>query len=99
MEGKEINISMRAYDFLTEAPNYTTLEKNKTLLDGDERQKAMDAGAVWHNGPKGKETCAIWKGKDSKGQIWYVCNTHRCYKTAKTLAGAIKNFDYVKTTA
>lgn len=76
------------------------VKKRKIPLEPTERKKAMDAGAVWHHGPNGKETCAIWKSKKANGDIIYGCNTHRLWQYANTLDGAIKKFhDVVKDTA
>lgn len=79
--------------------SFQVLKDNKIALTPEEREEAMKAGAVWHHGPGGTESCAIWKGKNSSGKIVYVCNTHRVYQTAPTLKGAIKKFhDVVKDT-
>lgn len=100
MEGKEINISMRAYEILTESPkNLDAIKKNKVALTDEERKKVMDAGAIWHHGPNGEPSPAVWKGTDGKGKMWYVCNTHRCFAAEDTLAKAIKKYDRIETTA
>ena len=76
------------------------LMENKIALKPEERSLAMSRGAVWHNGPNGEESCAVWKSKHPKtGKITYGCNTHRAINTASTLKGAIKRFDFIKTTA
>ena len=75
------------------------LKKNKKPLTSDERDAVMKAGAVWHHGPMGEETPAIWKSVDSKGNVTYVTNTHRAYASAPTLKGAIAKFKFIKTTA
>ncbi len=85
--------------FIEKKSSFEILQKNKLALSDQERGEAMKAGAVWHHGPNGEETCAIWKGKDSQGKEWYVCNTHRCYQKAPTLKGAIKNYEFVQTTS
>jgi len=99
MERKVINITMRAYEVLTESPDIKTLKNNKVVLTDEERKKVMDAGATWHHGPGGKPSPAVWKGKDGKGKVWFVCNTHRAYAAEDTLAKAIKKYDFIETTA
>ena len=65
----------------------------------EEKKEAIKAGAVWHHGPNGEETCAIWKSK-VKDKTYYVCHTHRTYGCSNTLKGAIKKYkDYVKASA
>jgi hypothetical protein len=82
-----------------QGPTMVSLKKTKELLDGEERQKAMDAKCVWHMGKDGEASCAIWKAKVN-GKTWYVSNTHRCYQARPTLDGAIKAFhEVVKETS
>ena len=75
------------------------LKKNRMQLDPEERKEVMDRKVVWHNGPKGEAQPAVWKSKNSKGEIRYVCSTHRVYRVSPTLKGAIAEFGFVKTTA
>lgn len=91
---------MKASD-LTEAKKteMEVLKDNKIPLDDDERKKVMDAGATWNHGPDGKPSPAVWKSKNSSGEIKYVCNTHRAYKVSDTLAAAIKSYKFIETTA
>jgi len=77
---------------------FQVLKKNRMQLDPDERKEVMDRKIVWHMNP-GKPSPAVWKSKNSRGEIRYVCNTHRAYRVSSTLKGAIKEFDFVKTTA
>ena len=58
----------------------------------------MDRGAVWHHGPNGEETPAVWKA-EVNGKTWFVCNTHRAYQCKPTLKGAINAYDFIETTA
>ena len=84
--------------FLLESPNQDTLKKNKTPLTDEERTEVMKRGAVWHHGPNGEKTPAVWKAV-VKGKTWYCCNTHRAIQIKPTLKGAIKAFEFIKTTA
>jgi hypothetical protein len=91
---------MRFKNYLNEKKSeFEVLKKNKIPLSDEERDKVMKAKAVWHHGPNGEETAAVWKSKNSNGDVKYCCNTHRAYKVADTLGGAIKHFDFIKTTA
>jgi len=91
---------MRAYEILTESPqNLDVIKKNKVPLTDEERKKVMAAGATWHHGPNGEPSPAVWKGKDSKGKMWYICSTHRAFAAEDTLAKAIKKYDFIETTA
>ena len=83
---------------IARGPEYNTLRKNQVPLTEAEKKEAMRAKAVWHHGPNGKESCAVWKSVVN-GKEYYCCNTHRAMNTAPTLKGAIKNFDFIKTTA
>lgn len=60
----------------------------------------MKANAVWHHGPNGAPSPAVWKSADSKGKPVYVTNTHRAYNKAPTLQGAIERYHaFIKDTA
>ena len=85
-------------DLLLESPEMKTLKKNRRTLTDAERKEVMDRGAVWHHGPNGEETPAVWKAV-VKGKTWYVCNTHRAMQCKPTLKGAINAFKFIKTTA
>ena len=80
---------------------FEKLEDNKIDLTPEERKKVMDADAVWHHGPNGKESPAVWKSKNPKtGKVTYITNTHRLYQIAMTLVSAINKYHkYVKQTA
>ncbi|MCD6436254.1 MAG: hypothetical protein J7L15_07680 [Clostridiales bacterium] len=82
----------------SKVPKMETLKKNKKPLTEEERKEVMDRGAVWHHGPNGEETPAVWKAV-VKGETWYVCNTHRAFQCKPTLKGAINAYDFIETTA
>lgn len=77
------------------------LKENKIDLTSEERQECIEKKAVWHHGPNGEETPAVWKSKHPKtGKITYVTNTHRAYNIATTLKGAINRYHkFMKRTA
>lgn len=79
-------------------PRMDALKKGRTQLDDEERAEVMQRGAVWHHGPGGEATPAVWKSVVN-GTTWYVCNTHRAYQAKKSLKGAINAFKFIKTTS
>ena len=70
---------------------FQSLSDGRKPLSASERKQVMDAGAVWHHGPGGAESPAVWKS-ESGGKTTYVTNTHRAYASAPTLKGAIGKF-------
>lgn len=89
-------------DLLNEAKKseFEKLKENKIPLTDEERKQVMDADAVWHHGPNGAPSPAVWKSKDSKGKTIYVTHTHRAYNTARTLKAAINKYHrFIKGTA
>jgi len=82
----------------TASPRFETLKKHKQPLDEQEKNRAMDAGAVWHHGSNNEETSAIWKA-EVDGKTWYICNTHRAFQAKPTLEEAIKSYKFIETTA
>ena len=82
----------------SKGPKMETLKKNKVALTEEERKEVMDRGAVWHHGPNGEESPAVWKA-EVKGETWYVCNTHRAYQCKPTLKGAINSYKFIETTS
>ena len=76
------------------------LKDNQVPLTSSERSEVMNREAVWHQGPNGAESPAVWKGKDTQGKMWYVTNTHRAYNKTPTLKGAINRYHkFIKGTA
>lgn len=91
---------MRYKEVLQERKSsFEVLEKNKMPLSEEERDAVMKAGAVWNHGPNGAPSPAVWKAKDSSGNVKYVCNTHRMYQVRDTLEAAIKAYDIVEQSA
>lgn len=86
---------------LEKKSEFQKLEDNKVPLTDEEREKVMDADAIWHHGPNGAPSPAVWKSKNPKtGKVTYITNTHRAYNTAPTLKGAIGRYhDFIKGTA
>jgi len=76
------------------------LKNNKVPLTDDERSECMKSKAVWHHGPNGEETPAVWKSKNKDGSFTYITNTHRAYQAEDSLKGAIgKYHKFIKGTA
>ena len=77
------------------------LKKYRVELTRDEFNEIMDRKAVWHHGPNGEETPAVWKAQDlsdpksCKVSFLYVTDTHRAFMTSPTLKGAIRNYHKV----
>lgn len=88
------------YSSLAESSyDFKKLKKNRVQLEPGERDEVMSRGAIWHNGIGGKTVPAVWKTSDQSGNTKYCCNTHRAIQIKDTLKGAIKAFDFIKTTA
>ncbi|MFA4836313.1 MAG: hypothetical protein WC749_09625 [Dehalococcoidia bacterium] len=80
--------------------SYQVLKDNKTPLSIEERDKVMKAKAVWHHGPNGEPTPAVWKSVSKTGKVTFITNTHRAYNTATTVEGAISRYHkFIKSTA
>lgn len=93
---------MFVFEILTEGgAQFDKLQKNKKPLTPEEREQVMKAKAVWHHGPNGEATPAVWKSVDPKTKkTTYVTHTHRAYNTATTLKGAISKYhSFIKDTA
>lgn len=80
---------------------YKVLKKYKVTLSPEERAECLKRKAVWHHGPNGEPTSAVWKSVNPKtGETTYVTNTHRAYRTGNTLKSAIREYhDFIKSTA
>ena len=94
-------ISRGSLNESTKKSKFAKLEDNKVPLTDEEREKVMNADAVWHHGPNGTPSPAVWKSKNPKtGKITYITHTHRAYNTAPTLKGAIGRYhDFIKGTS
>lgn len=79
-------------------PPMKKLKEHRVELEPDERSMVIRHKAVWHNSGGGKPVPAVWKSV-IEGKTWYVCNTHRAAAVKPTLRGAIKAFDFIKTTS
>jgi len=79
--------------------HFKVLRDNRVPLTKEERDEVMRSGAVWHNSFNGKKIAGVWKSKRPDGSFVYVCNTHRAMQEKPTLKGAIKAFDFIKTTS
>lgn len=91
---------MNFLEYINES-EFKDLEKNKVDLTPEERAEVMKRKAVWHHGPQGQGTPAVWKSVNPKtGKTTYITHTHRAYNTASTLKGAISRFhNFIKSTA
>lgn len=80
---------------------YDDLNKHRVPLTPEERSKVMAAKAVWHHGPHGEATPAVWKSVNKKTKkTYYVTNTHRAFNTGKTVKAAINRYHkFTKGTA
>ncbi len=75
------------------------LQKGRALLSRKEHERVMEASAVWHHGPNGRATPAVWKSIVGD-EVWYITNTHRAFATTRTLEGAIQKYHgFIKSTA
>lgn len=80
--------------------SFQILRENKISLSKEEREVVMASKAVWHYGLNGAPSPAVWKSKNSRGELTYITNTHRAYNKASTLRGAISRYHkFIKSTA
>jgi len=80
---------------------YKDLNKHRVPLKPEERALVMARKAVWHHGPNGEETPAVWKSVDKKKKkTYYVTNTHRAMGVLSSLPAAINRYHkFIKGTA
>jgi len=87
-------------DIIMKKSLFQKLKENKKPLTPEEHALVMQRKAVWHHGPNGEETPAVWKSVDKDGKVTFVTNTHRAYNARPTLKAAIKRYhDFIKGTA
>ncbi len=81
--------------------SYQVLNDNRVPLSREERSLVMERDAVWHHGPNGEKTPAVWKSVNpSTKKTTFVTNTHRAYNKAPTIKGAIGRYHkFIKGTA
>jgi hypothetical protein len=92
--GKIIRKKLKEFCLVEGKNEFSELKKYKKPLTDEERQKCIEAKAVW-----GDDTLAVWKSVNTEGEVTYVTNTHRAYNTAPTLKGAISRFhNFIKGT-
>lgn len=92
---------MKLSEILLEGTDFASLKKNKVPLTSEEREECLSKKAVWHHGPKGAPSPAVWKSVNPRtNKTTFITNTHRAYNTAPTLKGAINRYhDFIKGTA
>ena len=96
--GCRLGMLKAAYDG-RKGPKFKVLDKNRVKLKPEERTLVMKRKAIWHHGPHGEATPAVWKSV-VKGKPWYVTSTHRAMNTAPTLKGEINRYHkFIKSTA
>jgi hypothetical protein len=80
---------------------YERLKANRAPLTPEERALVMKRKAIWHHGPNGAPSPAVWKSVSRRtGKVTYVTNTHRAYNTRPTVRGAIDRYHkFIKGTA
>lgn len=107
-ESKDDNMNkISEYAFINELEkiakksHFEVLKKNKIPLSDEERKKVMDREAIWHQGPNGAPSPAVWKSVNkATGKTTFVTHTHRAFNTAPTVEGAISRFHkFIKGTA
>ena len=87
-------------EILNEASKFEKLKKSKVALTPEERSEVMSRDAIWHHGPNGEATPAVWKSKNKDGSFTYITNTHRAFNKASTLKGAISRYHkFIKGTS
>jgi len=88
-----------AYDGRS-GPRFAALKKHKVPLTDAERAEVLKRKAVWHHGPQGAPSPAVFKSVMPDGRTWYTTHTHRAYNVTPTLAGTIERYhQFIKSTA
>ena len=78
--------------------DFKTLKKYRVDLEPEEREKVLKSRAIWHHGPKGEPTAAVFKSV-VRGRTYYTTNTHRAYNTTPSLDDTIDRYhDFIKGT-
>lgn len=99
ISGKLFEFTKHAKYSGLKGPTFKSLKKGQVPLKPEEREKIMKSKAVWHHGPKGEESPAVWKAIVN-GKTWWATHTHRAYNVMPTMKGAIKRYhDFIKGTA
>lgn len=100
-KGKWIKKCAELFKEAKKKTHFKVLQENKVPLSEEERGKVMNRKAVWHHGPNGEETPAVWKSVNEKtGKTTFITNTHRAYNTAPSVEGAIGRYHkFIKGTA
>lgn len=80
---------------------FEKLKDNQVPLTSEERNLVMKRKAVWHHGPNGEETAAVWKSVDPKTKKpTFIVHTHRAYNISPTVKGSINRYHkFIKGTA
>lgn len=88
-------------DLFEAKTEFERLQSDKVPLTPEERKTCLDQDAVWHHGPSGAPSPAVWKSVNPRTKkVTFVTNTHRAYNTASTLKGAIGRYHkFIKDTA
>jgi len=85
--------------YLNEMSEMEKLKKNKKPLTDEEYKEVMKAKAIWHHGPNGEATPAVWKSVKDGKEI-FITNTHRAAASSPTLKGAINKYhNFIKGTS
>ena len=79
---------------------YKDYDKNRVPLTDEERKQVMDSKAVWHHGPDGAASPAVWKSVNKEGKATFITNTHRAWNKSPSIKGAIGRYhSFIKSTA
>lgn len=90
-------VKLRRMEKAAAASHFQRVKAAVVPLTPEERRIVMARGAVWHHGPGGAASPAIRKSV-LDGKTIYWCATHRAWRKAPTLAGALREFKFVDST-